>query len=76
MGRPHSVKFWIAFRLSCRTNPGNLPPLDAVRQAVQKEWLNTRRLEAEQMLYRKLRDRYEIVVEAPPGGTVRSEAKQ
>ena len=52
--------------------PGNLPPLDAVRQAVQKEWLNERRLEAEQTLYRKLRDRYEIVVEAPPTNAARS----
>lgn len=56
--------------------PGNLPPLDAVRQAVQKEWLNERRLEAEQMLYRKLRDRYEITVEAPPAEAAQSESKQ
>jgi len=43
-----------------------LPPLDAVRQAVRREWLNTRRLEAERKLYASLRERYEIVVEAPP----------
>ena len=54
----------------------SLPPLDAVRQAVQKEWLNERRLEAEQSLYRKLRDRYEIIVEAPSAKAVRSEAEQ
>jgi hypothetical protein len=42
---------------------GSLPALDAVRPAVQKEWLNERRLEAEQTLYQKLRERYEITVE-------------
>ena len=45
---------------------GSLPPLDAVREAVQREWLNARRIEAEQKLYRTLRDRYQIVVETPP----------
>jgi hypothetical protein len=44
---------------------GNLPSLDAVREAVQREWLNARRIEAEQKLYRTLRDRYQIVVETP-----------
>jgi parvulin-like peptidyl-prolyl cis-trans isomerase-like protein len=43
--------------------PGNLPPLDAIRPAVQREWANARRLEAEQRLYASLRDRYEIVIE-------------
>ena len=43
-----------------------LPPLDAVRQAVRREWSNARRLEAEQKLYASLRERYEIVVEMPP----------
>lgn len=45
---------------------GALPPLDAVREAVQREWLNARRIEAEQKLYRMLRARYQIVVETPP----------
>ncbi len=45
--------------------PGSLPPLDAVRPAVRREWSNARRLEAEQKLYASLRERYEIVVEAP-----------
>ena len=35
-------------------------------EAVQREWLNARRIEAEQKLYRTLRDRYQIVVETPP----------
>jgi hypothetical protein len=45
---------------------GGLPPLDAVRPAVRREWSNARRLEAEQKLYASLRERYKIVVEAPP----------
>ena len=44
---------------------GGLPPLDDVRPAVQREWTNARRLEAEQKLYASLRERYEIVVEVP-----------
>ena len=44
---------------------GNLPPLDAVRPVVHREWANARRLEAEQKLYASLRNRYEIVVEEP-----------
>jgi parvulin-like peptidyl-prolyl isomerase len=44
---------------------GSLPPLDDVRPAVRREWANARRLEAEQKLYASLRERYEIVVEAP-----------
>lgn len=46
--------------------PGGLPPLDAVREAVRREWSNARRLEAEQKLYASLRERYQIVVETPP----------
>jgi hypothetical protein len=44
---------------------GGFQLLDAVRPAVRREWMNTRRLEAEQKLYASLRERYEIVVEAP-----------
>jgi hypothetical protein len=44
---------------------GSLPPIDAVRPAVRREWANARRLEAERKLYASLRDRYDIVVETP-----------
>lgn len=44
---------------------GAVPPLDAVREAVRREWSNSRRLVAEQTLYGSLRERYEIVVEMP-----------
>ena len=36
---------------------GSLPPLDTVRETVQREWLNAQRVEAEGKLYRTLRDR-------------------
>ncbi len=52
---------------------GSLPPLDAVRPAVRREWANARRLEAEQKLYASLRDRYEIVVETPPAKAASAE---
>jgi hypothetical protein len=42
---------------------GKSLPLDAVRQAVRSEWVNARRLEAREKLYRDLRQRYEVVVE-------------
>jgi hypothetical protein len=52
---------------------GNLLPLDAVREAVRREWSNARRLEAEQKLYGSLRERYEIVVETPPAKSAQIE---
>ena len=45
---------------------GGLMPLDSVRAAVRREWMNARRLEAEADLYRTLRERYQVVVEEPP----------
>jgi PPIC-type PPIASE domain len=45
---------------------GSLPPLDTVREAVRREWLNARQIDAEHKFYSTLRDRYQIVVEAPP----------
>jgi hypothetical protein len=62
---PISSSFGQHFVFISERVPGNLPPLDAVRPVVQREWANARRLEAEQKLYASLRDRYEIVVEEP-----------
>ena len=56
--------------------PGSLPPLDAVRDAVRREWSNARRLEAEQKLYASLRQRYEIVVETPPSKSAQVETSR
>jgi hypothetical protein len=63
---PISSAFGQHFVFISERIPGSLPTLDAVRQAVRREWANARRLEAEQKLYGSLRARYEIVVEAQP----------
>jgi hypothetical protein len=55
---------------------GILPPLDAVREAVRREWSNARRLEAEQKLYGSLQERYEIVVETQPAKSAQIEASR
>ncbi|MCK1656183.1 peptidyl-prolyl cis-trans isomerase [Bradyrhizobium sp. 151] len=62
---PISSGFGQHFVFISERAPGNLPPLDAVRPAVLREWENARRLETEQKLYASLRSRYEIVVEQP-----------
>jgi parvulin-like peptidyl-prolyl isomerase len=55
---------------------GGLPPLDDIRPAVHREWANARRLEAEQKLYASLRERYEIVVEAPAAKAASAEIRR
>jgi hypothetical protein len=45
---------------------GSLPPLASVRDVARREWQNSRQIEAEQKLYKSLRQRYEIVVEILP----------
>ena len=44
---------------------GHMLPLDSVRPAVRREWMNARRTEAEAAFYAALRARYEVVVETP-----------
>jgi hypothetical protein len=56
--------------------PGSVPPLDAVRPAVLREWANARRLEAERKLYDALRARYDIVVEMPKARSAQAETGQ
>ena len=63
---PVASSYGLHFVLVSERTQGGLLPLDAVRPAVRREWMNARRMEAEQKLYRTLRERYEIVVEAPP----------
>ena len=63
---PIPSSFGVHFVVVDERTKGGLPPLDTVREAVQREWLNARRIEAEQKLYRTLRNRYQIVVETPP----------
>jgi hypothetical protein len=63
---PIASGYGLHFVLVGERTPGDLPPLDVVRQAVRRELMNERRIEAQEKLYRTLRERYEIVVEAPP----------
>ena len=70
---PISSSFGQHFVYISERIPGSLPPLDAVRPAVLREWSNARRLEAEQKLYGSLRERYEIVVEALPAQSAQIE---
>jgi PPIC-type PPIASE domain len=72
---PIPSSFGVHFVLVDERAKGSLPPLDTVREAVQREWLNARRVEAEQKLYRALRDRYQIVLETPPKATASEAAR-
>jgi hypothetical protein len=48
---------------------GRLPPLDAVRDAVRREWENARRKERIEQFYRRLLEKYTIIVERPKADT-------
>jgi hypothetical protein len=63
---PIPSSFGVHFVFIDERAKGGVPSLDSVRDLVQREWQNARRIEAEQKLYRTLRDRYQIVVEMPP----------
>jgi hypothetical protein len=44
---------------------GRLPALSDVRDAVRREWANTRRLEAKETFYQELLKRYVVTIERP-----------
>jgi hypothetical protein len=72
---PIVSSYGLHFVLISERTQGGLQPLDDVRPAVRREWMNARRLEAEATLYRTLRVRYQIVVEEPqPERTTSKEA--
>jgi hypothetical protein len=55
--------------ISERTD-GRVPALGEVRDAVQREWANARRLEMNERFYRELLKRYDVTIEpAPDPGT-------
>ena len=56
-------------RVNARSAP-SLPPLDEIRAEVSREWENDRRARSRDGNYRKLRDDYEVVVEATLPGSV------
>jgi PPIC-type PPIASE domain len=49
-------------RVSART-PAMLPSLDEVRQQVMRDWENERRDRSREQSYRKLRERYDVLIE-------------
>ena len=44
---------------------GSMPALEDVRAAVRREWINARRLEANEKFYRTLLQRYTVTIERP-----------
>ncbi len=44
---------------------GHMPALEEVRDAVRREWTNTRRLQANEQFYQGLRKRYVVTIERP-----------
>jgi hypothetical protein len=63
---PIPSSFGLHFIFVDQRAKGGLPPFDTVREAVQREWWIARRIEAEQKFYRRMRDRYQIVIETSP----------
>jgi hypothetical protein len=45
---------------------GGIPPLDAVRDAVRREWENARRLDANEAFYQGLLKQYAVTIETVP----------
>jgi len=52
-------------RLSERVE-GRRPSLDEVRSAVRRDWGEARRREANEAMFRELRERYVVIVEPEP----------
>jgi hypothetical protein len=71
---PVSSSFGMHFVHVSERTQGNPLPLDSVRVAVRREWMNARRLDAEANFYRNLHARYQIEVEALPAERAGSRA--
>lgn len=71
---PVQSSFGMHFVRVTERTQGSPLPLDSVRVAVRREWMNARRLEAEANFYGNLRARYQIEVEAPPAERAGSKA--
>jgi hypothetical protein len=64
VGPVQSSYGWHLVHVSERTE-GRSRPLSEVREGVQREWLTERRKEIVDATYRKLREKYAVVVESP-----------
>ena len=58
------VGLWASLDPGVRTHePGRLPALDEVRDAVAREWANAKRKEIEDRRFDELLKRYEVTIE-------------
>ena len=49
-----------------RHEPGYLPPLDEVRAAVERDWLQAKSEQAKQAIYQAIRERYKVRIDPAP----------
>jgi parvulin-like peptidyl-prolyl isomerase len=62
---PIESGFGVHLVLMAERTDGTMPALGDVRAAVRREWINARRLEANEKFYRTLLQRYNVTIERP-----------
>ena len=62
---PIESGFGVHLVLISERTDGSLPALDDVRAEVRREWINARRMEANEKFYQILRQRYVVTIERP-----------
>ena len=62
---PTESGFGVHLVLMAERTDGSMPGLEDVRAAVRREWINARRLEANEKFYRTLLQRYSVTIERP-----------
>jgi parvulin-like peptidyl-prolyl isomerase len=62
---PIESGFGVHLVLMTERTDGSMPALEDVRAAVRREWINARRLEANEKFYRTLLQRYTETIERP-----------
>lgn len=62
---PIESGFGVHLVLMTERTDGSMPALEDVRAAVRREWINTRRLEANEKFYGTLLQRYTVTIERP-----------
>ena len=62
---PIESGFGVHLVLMAERTDGSMPALEDVRAAVRREWINARRLEANEKFYRTLLQRYSVTIERP-----------
>ena len=62
---PIESGFGVHLVLMAERTDGSMPALEDLRVAVRREWINARRLEANEKFYRTLLQRYTVTIERP-----------